>query len=274
MIVDFHCHSYYSDGSLTPQQLIQLAEQKGIELFAITDHDNCHAYNDLMQINTEIKIVSGIEFSTTWNKIGIHIVALNFDTQSEIIKQAVIKQSKFRKERAQKISQRLEKHGLDNAYEKIAQIKNGQQIGRPDFAHLLIKEGIVRDWNQAFKKYLGAGKPGDIKNQWLSFEEIVKIITSAGGVAILAHPLYYKLTNSKLRRLLQDFIKAGGKGLEVVNGFQNPDKTNYLIQLCKEYKLKASIGSDFHHPSKRKHLGCDTRLLKDSNVVWEDFKGI
>ncbi|MBL4773724.1 MAG: PHP domain-containing protein [Alcanivoracaceae bacterium] len=275
MRVDFHCHSSYSDGILTPQELIKKAEERDIKIFSITDHDNIDAHKELYeirdQIKTNVKIISGIEFSTTWNKIGIHIVGLNFNINSKELQKAIVIQKSVRQSRAKIISKKLEKYGIFNAYEKIVAVKNNGQIGRPDFANLLVEEGVFKDCNQAFKKVLGAGKPGDIKNKWIEFKKIIETIKSADGIAVLAHPLYYKLTNTKLKRLLQDFSRAGGEGLEVINGYQNHDKTNLLFKLCKEFDFKASIGSDFHFPSKWSRLGCDAQLPADLNLVWDAF---
>jgi predicted metal-dependent phosphoesterase TrpH len=240
-------------------------------MLAITDHDNTDAFTQLKPNSIKgIKLISGIEFSTTWNKIGVHIVGLNFDLKSKAINKAVQSQKSFRDNRAKTISKKLEKCGLVNGYEKISKI-NTSQIGRPNFAQLLVEEGICIDIKHAFKKYLGAGKIGDVKNQWLSFEEIIDSIRLAGGIAVLAHPLAYKLTNSKLKKLIADFKSYGGQGIETINGYQNRDKINYLESLCKEFNLKASIGSDFHRPNNWAKLGTNTDLVSDVETVWEGF---
>ncbi|VAW42724.1 COG0613, Predicted metal-dependent phosphoesterases (PHP family) [hydrothermal vent metagenome] len=271
MIVDLHCHSTHSDGVLTPQQLVTLAEKNNIEILAITDHDNIDAYQDLAKIKTKVKLVTGVEFSTTWSRIGIHIVALNFDINAQNMQQAVAFQAKARISRAKIISQKLEKYGVFNAYEKVLTANENKQIGRPDFARLLVKEGVAKDFAQAFKKFLGAGKRGDVKNQWLSMEEIINVTKLAGGVAVLAHPLYYKLTNNKLNRLVQHFKDSGGIGIEVINGKQNPEKIEYLLKLCKQFNLQASIGSDFHQSTSWNHLGYNSKLIGNVATVWDDF---
>ncbi len=271
MLVDFHCHTNCSDGELSPEMLVDLAKTNDIKILAITDHDNADAYSELKLDNLKgIKLISGIEFSTTWNKIGIHIVGLNFELSSDVINNAISKQKQFRIERAKIISKKLEKCGLENAYERLSQLKI-KQIGRPDFAKLLVEEGICKDGTQAFKKYLGSGKVGDVKNQWLPFDEIIQSIQTAGGTAVLAHPLVYKMTNSKLKRLISDFKSAGGQAIEVISGYQNPDKTIYLQNLCKEFNLKASIGSDFHRHNDWTRLGCNTNMVLDMETVWEGF---
>jgi predicted metal-dependent phosphoesterase TrpH len=269
VIVDFHCHSDCSDGQLSVVGLIKAAEERMVQMLSITDHDTLDAYNQ--KIKTPIKIITGIEFSTQWNKISIHVVGLNIDVTSKHLQELVTAQKLLRSKRAEIIAKRLEKHGLENALELIKRNNQGTYIGRPDFAKLLVNQGICTDINQAFKKYLGAGKIGDVKNQWQKLDEIIFAIKQAGGVAVLAHPLYYKLTNSKLRRLLTDFKNLGGVGIEVVNGYQNPDKTDYLAQLCEEFGFKASIGSDFHGHKQWNKLGCDSRLITGLPTVWDKF---
>ncbi|MCF6318316.1 MAG: PHP domain-containing protein [Proteobacteria bacterium] len=271
MIVDFHCHSNCSDGSLSPSKLIELAEQSHVEILSITDHDNVDAYSRIGKINTPIKIIAGIEFSTVWNKIGVHIIGLNIDIDSAHLQASIEHQKRARKERALIISKRLEKVGLFDGYNKITSSTSAAQVGRPDFAKLLITEGIAKDWSQAFKKYLGAGKAGDVKSHWLTFDQVISCILESGGVPVLAHPLYYQLTNSKLKRLLGDFIEQGGVGLEVLNGYQNADKTQYLRQLCHDFDLKVSVGSDFHNPASRRKLGINTKLFADMDSVWDLF---
>ncbi|MFK8011753.1 MAG: PHP domain-containing protein [Marinicellaceae bacterium] len=270
MLVDFHCHTNCSDGELSPQQLIDLAQQNSIKIISITDHDNIDAYSQIdTKLLGDMRLIPGIEFSTTWNKIGIHIVGLNFNLDSKYINRAIQKHKIFRIKRAEIISKKLERIGLINAYEKLS--KNGlNQIGRPDFAQLLVKEGLCKNVQQAFKKYLGAGKMGDVKNQWLSYQEIIHTIQDSGGTAVLAHPLLYKLTNSKLKRLIKDFAQSGGEAIEVINGYQNPNKTAYLQKLSNEFNLKASIGSDFHRHNKWSKLGCDTQLISHNISVWDE----
>lgn len=271
MIVDLHCHSNCSDGALSPENLIKLAHKSDVELFSITDHDNVDAYSNINHIKTPLKIITGIEFSTVWNKIGIHIIGLNINTQSKQLQSSINSQKIARKDRAINISRRLEKYGLIDGYKKIISSTSPAQVGRPDFAKLLISEGIAKDWSQAFKKYLGAGKAGDVKSQWLSFNQVLACILESGGVPVLAHPLYYKLTNSKLKRLLADFVVQGGIGLEVLNGYQNTDKTQYLCQLCRDFGLRVSVGSDFHEPDGRKKLGIDIKYFTSMDSVWELF---
>jgi len=248
-----------------------MAQQKSIKMLAITDHDNADAYTHINSDDfKDLQLISGIEFSTSWNKVGIHIVGLNFDLNSTPINEAINTHKLLRLERAKIISKRLTKIGLINGFEKLA--KNEiNQIGRPNFANLLVDEGICTDNKQAFKKYLGAGKIGDVKNRWLSFNQIIQTILKSGGIPVLAHPLVYKLTNSKLKRLICDFKQSGGQALEVINGYQNSDKTIYLQNLCKQYDLLSSIGSDFHRKNNWTQLGCNTLMVSENHNVWNNI---
>ncbi len=271
MILDLHCHSTCSDGSLSPHQLIEKAIESSIELFAITDHDTIQAYKEIKEV-ADLKLITGIELSTQWNKIGVHIVGLDFDINAPAMQKAVAFQNKARHQRAEVISNRMVRFGLKNAYQKILESKsNVQHIGRPDFADLLVSEGIVKDPSQAFKKILGAGKVGDVKSQWSGLEEIIAAIKTSGGRAVIAHPLHYKLTNTKLSKLVEDFKSLGGDGIEVISGFQNRDKLKHLIQLCNKYDLAASVGSDFHRPTTWNHLGCQTHRVQGCKKVWDYF---
>lgn len=266
MKVDFHCHSNHSDGELSPQQLIQIAREENIKYLSITDHDCISAYHNNNLNTDKLQLISGIELSTYWRKLSIHIVGLGFDINSQHIQNAVKLQNTARANRAGIIAQKLEKKtGLKNILEELHETKIPS---RPDFAELLLKKGIVNSTNEAFKKYLGSGKIGDVKNIWLSLQEVIDIIANSGGIAVLAHPLYYKLTNTKLNQLLTDFKLLGGKALEIINGYQNRQKTEYLIQLCQHHDLLASAGSDFHFKSRWNRLGIETGVVKNDSLNW------
>jgi hypothetical protein len=270
MRIDLHCHSSHSDGVLTAQQLLDKAIENKIKIFSITDHDTIDAYANLITKKNEIELISGVEFSTTWNKMGIHIVGLNFNLNSKILLNGIAYQKNARIQRAKEISKKLEKFGLYGAYKTLT-IKASKQIGRPDFAQLLVDKGICKDCNQAFKKILGAGKVCDVKNHWLDMGTVIKLIKDSGGVAILAHPLKYKLTSTKLKNLIQTFKTCGGEGLEVLSGFQTKEQIKYITQCCQQFELLASVGSDFHAPNRWSRLGCDSTLIKGSNFVWNRF---
>jgi len=272
MIFDLHSHTTLSDGSLTPMELILRAVDKGVGTLAITDHDTLDAYREMPLIQDNIKLVPGIELSTQWGTTGIHILGLNINLNSDAINTAAQLQSDARLERARRIGENLEKKGIKEAFAGAEKLSIGGYIGRPHFAQHLINTGKASSMNAAFKKYLGDGKAGDVKQHWADLPQIIQWIRDADGIAVLAHPLKYKLTRTKLKRMLDSFIKAGGQGMEVVSGQQLPYQTKEMAQLCEQKNLLASCGSDFHMPGKRwAELGEFAPLPKNVTPVWDRF---
>jgi predicted metal-dependent phosphoesterase TrpH len=270
VIVDLHCHSSASDGELSPQALLQRAVQQGVELLALTDHDSIDGYLQLRaDAGASPQLLAGVELSCVWGKGLVHIVGLNIDVDNRLFQQRLLEQQQARNERARLIGEKLGKYGFANAYELAAELAGNSQIGRPHFARLLVEHGYVDSIKQAYKKYLGAGKPGDVKLTWPAMATVVAWIIDSGGVAVLAHPLFYKMTATKLRALLTDFKQAGGLGLEVISGRQPDDRTRYLAGLCQQFELLASIGSDFHRPDEPwNELGQMGVLPKDCRPIW------
>ncbi|WP_269619136.1 PHP domain-containing protein [Zhongshania sp. BJYM1] len=269
MIVDLHTHTTASDGGLSPEELILRAKERGVQLLAVTDHDTIDGYDDIVRLNSEgLQIVAGIELSCTWSGVNIHVLGLGIDVSSEALRKELADQREARGERAKIIASKLTKLGFEGTYEGASELASGRAIGRPDFARFMVAQGYVDTMATAFDKYLGAGKVGDVKAMWPSLEAIVGWIRAAGGVAVLAHPLHYKLTNAKLRRMLAEFKEAGGEGLEVCNGRPSPSDLNYLRQLCNDYDFEASAGSDFHQPTSWLELGCDAAIIAPCKPVW------
>lgn len=272
MIFDLHSHTLASDGALTPLELLQRAVEKGVGALAITDHDTIDAYRELPAKPDNIELIAGIEFSTQWQNNGVHVLGLNIDLHSDAIISGAEFQSGARLTRAEIIGEKLAKKGIEDAFAGAKNLANGSYIGRPHFARYLIDIGKVSDIQAAFKKYLGAGKAGDVKQHWADLAQIIEWIRGAGGIAVLAHPLKYKLTSTKLKRLLDDFQQAGGQGVEVVSGRQLPYQTQYMAQVCEQKNLLASCGSDFHRPSKHwAELGAFPCLPDNVTPVWDQF---
>lgn len=273
MRVDLHTHSNVSDGSLSPAALVDRAKEYGVELLALTDHDTTAgiAEASIQARQVGIQLVAGVEFSSQWSGRGIHIVGLGVDPTADQLIAANDQQQQVRLRRAEMIAAKLEKLGCPNALAGAQELAGTSVIGRPHFAQYMLNVGMVKNLNAAFKKYLGAGKPGDIKLGWPEFEEVVGWITGAGGVAVVAHPDKYKMTRTKLCHLLDDFIEAGGQGIEVVSGNQDRNVTNKLLQLAELKQLWVSTGSDFHHPGRPwNELGSQQRLPKHTLPnVWE-----
>lgn len=270
MNIDLHTHTNASDGKLTPEELLQRAEDKGIKLLSITDHDTVAAYSKIKY--SSLTLIPGIEFSTSWNKSGIHIVGLNIDLKSDAIRAGVTFQTSARHKRAEEIASKLEHKGIKDAFTGAQKIAGNDNIGRPHFAEYLVQTGTCVSIEEAFKKYLGSGKSGDIRKYWATMPQIIEWICAAGGIAVLAHPLTYRMTRMKLSLLLDEYIAAGGQAIEVVSGKQSPNETRELANLCNQKRLMASCGSDFHQPDKSwAELGQFPPLPDGCEPVWENF---
>ena len=273
VIYDLHSHSNASDGSLEPDALLALAGECGVDALAITDHDTLAAFDRIDTSVSSTRLIPGIEFSTTWRKYGVHVVGLNVDPACPGLRGGAERQQQSRHLRARLIARRLRSKGLPDVLDDVLQIAGGEPIGRPHFAEHLVRAGIVKDVRAAFRKYLGAGKVGDVRNGWASLPEVVRWIVCSGGTAVLAHPARYRLTKTKLRALATDFRTAGGAAIEVVCGQQSLNTTTHLARLANELGLAASCGSDFHHDSNCwSRPGRFPSLPLDVQPVWTTWQ--
>ncbi len=274
VLADLHCHSLCSDGQLSPADLVDRAVEMGVGMLALTDHDTLSGLPEakLQAQQHDIEIINGIEFSCVFNGMGIHVVGLGFDEEHSGMLAAVALQEQRRQERAITIAERLEKKGVHGILQEAQRIANGAQLGRPHFAQALINMGKVKNMAQAFKKYLGAGKPGDVKALWPDITEVVKWIVDAGGVAVLAHPDSYKLTRTKLKLLLSAFTQAGGRAAEVVTSTMESSFTLRMSEMCEEFNLLASQGSDFHGPKPWTELGRFPKMPSELTPVWTHWQ--
>jgi len=272
VIVDFHTHSLASDGALAPMELLRRAKAAGVRQFALTDHDTTAGYLSVRHTTEahEVGLISGVELSCRWATTTVHVVGLNFDADAPEMVAMVEQLTQAREERAEKIAKRLVGVGIDGALEGAKAIAKESQIGRPHFATWMAEAGAVDSVTEAFDKYLGAGKIGDVKMFWPPLSDVVQAITRAGGVAILAHPLKYRLTGMKLRALINDFKAAGGGAIEVLNGRQPETDLKRLSQLAEGNGLMCSVGSDFHRDFEYgPKLGVDVERLPPGAYVWD-----
>ena len=231
MKIDFHMHSRHSDGVLDVGQLVALARSRGVEEFSITDHDTLAAYSsEIIDDLDDIRLIPGCEFSSVWKGRTVHIVGLNLNVTSDVMSEAMSCQTKAREQRSIRIAQKLEGKGMPGALDGARKHAQGAVLGRPHFASYLVEQGFVKDGRQAFKKFLGDGKIGDVKTHWPSIETVVSWINRGGGIAVLAHPLKYAMTQTRLRELLESFTEAGGRGIEVISGTQTSTQTQQLAR--------------------------------------------
>lgn len=276
VIADLHSHSTASDGALSPLALLQRAQQQGVELMAITDHDCVDGYLAVRQqwADQPMQLIAGVELSCVWNKRLIHIVGLDVDTRHPVLAEGLAQQQQARLRRAELIDAKLQGYGFAGGLQYATALAGQSQIGRPHFARFLVDKGHVSTAAEAFNRYLGAGKAGDIKEVWPELDVVVGWIKASGGVAVVAHPLHYKMTATKLRALCTDFKALGGDAIEVISGKQSPAHTQQLAQLAERFQLAASIGSDFHQPDTPwRELGRVGQLPKSCRPVWSLFAG-
>ncbi|MFA0791210.1 PHP domain-containing protein [Microbulbifer echini] len=276
-LVDLHCHSTASDGILSPTQLVSRAKSQGVTLMALTDHDTLAGVVEAQKEGDRlgVTVLAGIELSSLWGRRPVHIVGLNVDPASDRLREAIILREQLRRERAERIAERLHKRGFPGALQGGRTLAGDAVLGRPHFARWLVEAGYVEDTARAFKRYLGAGKIGDVAVAWPQLEETVEIIHAAGGSAVLAHPLKYGLTRTQLLRLLQAFHQCGGDAIELLCGRQNPTQTKELRTLMQSVVVESdkaplycSLGSDFHQMEQPwRELGC-VHLPEDVEPVW------
>lgn len=271
---DLHCHSTASDGALSPTDLVARAVQQGVNVLALTDHDTVDGLAEARsQANVlNLRLINGIELSCTHLNQCLHIVGLNIDPTNWVLQSGLEKQQTLRSERAVKIADKLAKKGIPDVYAQVLAAANGGEITRTHFAEYLLQKAYVESMQQAFDRYLNKGKPAYVSTTWASLEEVVAWIVAAGGVAVLAHPLRYKLSCKWMNRALDVFKQAGGQGIEVVNGRGGIDEMRLAQQMAEHHQLFASVGSDFHAPdSPYLELGRLAELPPKLKPVWSLF---
>ena len=246
---DLHSHTLASDGALAPSVLLQRAKDRGVKVLAITDHDTINGVTSLLGEDlSDINLIVGTELTCLWKGRVLHIVGLNLDAYSSELKGYLSDLSTLRENRAIKICEQLVKMGLPDVYEEAKSLAGTGIIGRPHIAQTLVTVGAVSSVSQVFKKYLGVGKKGDVKMEWPDLSEAVRVIKCAGGIAVLAHPTKYKMTFTKIRSAIVDFIDVGGEAIEVSYPGVTPDHHLHLLRIAENNNLLLSAGSDFHNP--------------------------
>lgn len=270
--IDLHTHSNVSDGVLDPAALVRLAAEQGVARLALTDHDTmdgCPAARAEAEV-AGIELIPGVEISAGWSNQEIHVVGLWVDETSPTLREGLASQQARRNERAERIGRRLAQQGIAGALEGARTEAGDGSLTRAHFARWLVAEGHVPDFPRAFRRYLGRGKPAGVASEWPDLATVIEWIDSAGGLAVVAHPLKYRLTATKLRRLLADFAEAGGHGVEVRSGSDPNDRLRHMITLAEHYELLASIGSDFHAPTRwRPGPGVLPTLPAGTAAVWD-----
>ena len=273
--VDLHSHSTYSDGLLTPLELVVRAFGRGVKTYALTDHDELSGLPEARAEATArgIRFINGVEISVSWADETLHIVGLNIDPQHPEMVAGLRQVRAGRHVRAERIAADLERVGIEGAFAGARRYaRNPDLLSRAHFARYMVERGHVKDSNAAFKRYLTKGKPGYVEHQWATLPQAVGWINAAGGLAVIAHPGRYKLNNQKREAMLGEFRDLGGAGVEVVTGSHTADQYAEWARYAQRYGLKASAGSDFHGPGESYlDLGKLPDLPYGLTPVWEGF---
>ena len=270
---DLHCHSTVSDGTLTPEALAERAKANGVELWALTDHDEIGGQARALQAARAqgMRYLTGTEISVTFAGQTVHIVGLGFDHQDSTLTEGLRRTRGGRGERAQEMSDGLAKVGIYGAYEgALKYVGNPELISRTHFARFLVETGACKDTSEVFRKYLTEGKPGFVPHSWARLQDAVQWISGAGGIAVIAHPARYSFTPNEEYALITEFIAHGGRGIEVVTGSHSSQEAQRYAQTAQEFGLAASRGSDFHSPDEsHTDLGALPWLPGQLTPVWE-----
>jgi len=248
MNIDLHTHSYYSDGVLSPKDVVRRALNAGCNFFSLTDHDTLEGLEEANKYaeSSNLTFINGVEISAQHNSQSIHIVGLGINPNEKLLLDGLRRNNQFRVERARKISEELGKVGIQRAYENARNLSKTDYITRTHFAQMLIKENVCSNMSSVFKKYMTGKKPGSVKGEWALSVEVIKWIHQAGGLAILAHPLRYKMTLNKLKKLVKDLKFLGLDGIEIVNSFSSLEDIRVSKMIADENEILYSGGSDFH----------------------------
>ena len=275
MIFDLHSHTLASDGRLSPEDLVRRAIEHRVDVLAITDHDTtaglAAAKRIIVSENLPITLINGIEISTLWRNFDIHIVGLNIDPDHPAMKAIIASQADCRTHRAELMGDRLEKNRMPGALAGAKALAGEGTLTRAHFAQWIVSQGYADTMQQVFKKFLTRNNPGYVPPMWCSIAEAVEAIHQAGGQAVLAHPGRYDMTAKWIKRLLVDFVAAGGDAMEVAHPQQPQQERRTLSDYAIEYGLLTSLGSDFHYSSPWTELGRNLWLPKGVTPVWENW---
>ena len=269
---DLHCHSVVSDGTLQPEELAVRARANGVELWALTDHDEVGGQQRAAAAARAagIDYLSGCEISVSFAGITVHIVGLGFDAEDQTLRAGLAATRDGRDQRAREMSDALARVGIKGAFEgALKYVGNPKLISRTHFARHLVETGVCSDTNEVFQRFLTEGKPGYVPHRWAALGDAVRWITQAGGLAVIAHPGRYRFTPTEEYALFSEFAQHGGRGVEVVTGSHTTSDYLKYADMAQEFGLLASRGSDFHAPEEsHTDLGTLPDLPGQLTPVW------
>jgi 3',5'-nucleoside bisphosphate phosphatase len=272
---DLHCHSRVSDGVLSPTEVVARAHANGVRLHALTDHDELDGIAEAREAARRLglEFVAGVEVSVSWGGETIHIVGLRVDAEHATLVEGLARTRRGRGERAREIAAQLEAAGVPDAWTgALSHVGNPDLISRTHFARHIVASGICATVGEVFGRFLSEGLPGFVPHRWASLADAIGWIRAAGGVAVLAHPGRYRLSDTGLWSLMAEFRDLGGEAIEVVSGSHTPDQFRVFAGRAQEFGFLASRGSDFHAPGEsRVEFGALPSLPDTVLPVWHDW---
>lgn len=272
---DLHCHSNISDGVLTPAEVARRAKQNGVDVWALTDHDEVRGLAEARRAAAELglRFIPGVEISITWAGKTVHIVGLNIDEHNPALVAGLAATRNGREKRARQMATDLEAVGVHGAYEgALKYVGNPDLVSRTHFARYMVELGVGVNVKEVFKHYLADGKPGYVPHKWATLTEAVNWILGAGGTAVIAHPGRYDYTDLEFDVLFTEFKRLGGVAIEVTTGSHTVDQYEEYAAVAKRYGFLASMGSDFHGPAEsRVDLGALPPLPANVTPVWQHW---
>jgi 3',5'-nucleoside bisphosphate phosphatase len=273
MNADLHCHSTVSDGTLTPQGLARRAADQGVQLWALTDHDEVRGQAEAAHSANALGLsyLPGVEVSVSFADTTVHILGLGIDPESAVLRAGLADVRSGRQRRAEAMAAGLADVGIAGAYEgALRYVGNPDLISRTHFARYLVEHGVCTSTSEVFQRYLTPGKPGFVAHEWGHLAQVIDWIRQAGGMAVIAHPARYAFKPNLENAFFNEFVSHGGQGVEVVTGNHSVQEQHKYADMAREFDLYASRGSDFHSPQEsRVDLGCLPDLPSDLTPVWD-----
>lgn len=268
--IDLHTHTTYSDGELTPDELIKEAIKKDIKILAITDHDTIEELNKITYKSDKINIIKGIELSAKVDFGTMHILGLDIDKDNKDLNKKLIELKDNSINSVLSVIEQLKKHyNIYFTYEEIKELVNyNHNLGRPDIARLLIRKGYVSSVKEAFDKYLiDAYNKSKATKKGISYQECIELILKSNGIPVLAHPKTLKLSDKELLYLLKDMINCGLMGIEVYHSSHNKEDIEKYLKLANELNLLISGGSDYHGINTKPDIELGCGKIKELSIL-------
>lgn len=272
--IDLHTHSTFSDGTFTPLQLVKYAEEKGLKAFALTDHDTTEGVKEAKSIETNVEVISGVEISTRYDKKEIHIVGLYVNENDADLNKQLKYYREKRVTRNFEILEKLNSLGVNITIDDVKESCTGDVISRAHIAKALVSKGFVGSYTEAFDRYLGDNKCAYVPRETLNYEESMELITKAGGVPVLAHPLLYKMSDTNLENMMVKLRQKGLNAVEVYYSTHSNSDTQHIMAMANRVGLIYSGGSDFHGATKPKiDMGTGMGKLAVPYEILEKIRG-